>query len=126
MQKTDNSRLFEKMVSARFVRNNALNFATVSTQTLIIHKSGQCLVTEHQYRHSEQYWRRLLQPVACCKINPAKYNISNHVSLFFEVEMPSNVYVKKGSQAVESVSSAAQSSTQTTVSLQDEQSELLG
>lgn len=91
-QCTDGFTIAEKIMSPRFVRNNLMNFATVSTQTLIIHQSGECLITEHSYSHSQEYWRRLLQPITCCRAsNPAKYTISNHVSLFFKIDIPDKV-----------------------------------
>ena len=49
VQRTDGWTAAEKMMSARFVRNSLNNFATVSTQILMIHRSGECLVTEHSY-----------------------------------------------------------------------------
>ena len=49
VQQTDGWTAAEKMMSARFVRNSLANFATVSTQILMIHRSGECLVTEHSY-----------------------------------------------------------------------------
>jgi len=52
LQKTDGWRAFEKLVSGTFVRNTVFNFATVSTQVLIIHKSGLAYATEHSYDHS--------------------------------------------------------------------------
>ena len=55
---------------------------------MMIHRSGECLITEHSYAHSLQMWRRLLQPFSMCNINPAKYTISKHVSIFFQVEVP--------------------------------------
>jgi len=51
VQRTDGYWLAERLLSGRFCRNNPYNFATVSTQILLIHKSGECLVTEHSYRH---------------------------------------------------------------------------
>ena len=52
VQRTDGWTAAEKLMSSRFVRNNYANFATVSTQILLIHRSGECLVTEHSYQHN--------------------------------------------------------------------------
>ena len=87
-QRTDGWKFREKMLSSRFVRNNYANFATVSTQILIVHRTGECLVTEHSYQHSQELWRRYLQPFSICRVNPAKYTISKHESIFFQVNIP--------------------------------------
>ena len=42
---------FEKQASSIFARNCASNFATVSTQVLIIHKTGLAYISENTYTH---------------------------------------------------------------------------
>ena len=88
VQRTDYPIFLEKIYSGRFVRNNFNNFATVSTQVLLIHKSGQCLISEQQYEHRQEMWRRYLQQFSICNVNPCRYTISNKVSIEFKVDIP--------------------------------------
>jgi hypothetical protein len=51
IQPTDYYKCCEWHMSGIFKRNSLFNDATVSTQIMIIHKSGQALITEHSYEH---------------------------------------------------------------------------
>jgi hypothetical protein len=51
LQQTDESAFLERSISGIFVTKQLNNFATVSTTTLVVHKSGNCIVEEYAYTH---------------------------------------------------------------------------
>lgn len=44
LQQTDESAILERSISGMFVTKQLNNFATVSTTTLVVHKSGNCII----------------------------------------------------------------------------------
>jgi len=86
VQQTEFTRLAEWHQSGIFKRHSLQSGATVSTQVLIIHKSGNTLVSETMYEHGTNWFRRFAALWPCCKcIAPPEYRVKQKTSLFFEL-----------------------------------------